>query len=172
MPEPNARVRFGVFELDPATGDLWREGALVRLQPQPAEVLALLVARAGEVVTRDALRERVWGGDTFVDFDRGLNFCIAQIRSALGDSAESPRFIRTLPKRGYQFIAPVERVGVAVPAVAAPAPIPELRATVRPRGRRLAVAVFVVAVMALGFAGGRWWIRLTRCVGGGISVIR
>ena len=106
-----ARLRFGLFEFDPATSELRREGALVRLQSQPAQVLALLVANAGEVVTREALREAVWGTDTFVDFDRGLNFCIAQIRGALGDSAESPRFVRTLPKRGYQFIAPVDKNG-------------------------------------------------------------
>src|SRR5436190_1811001 len=104
------RVRFGLFEFDPATGELRREGALVRLQPQPAAVLALLIQRAGEVVSRETLRDAIWGGDTFVDFDRGLNFCIAQIRGALGDAVDSPRFIRTLPKRGYQFIAPLESV--------------------------------------------------------------
>src|SRR5438093_9129521 len=71
------RVRFGLFEFDPATGELRREGALLRLQPQPSAVLAYLVARPGEVVTREALRDAVWGGDTFVDFDRGLNFCVA-----------------------------------------------------------------------------------------------
>jgi DNA-binding winged helix-turn-helix (wHTH) protein/TolB-like protein len=104
------QVRFGLFEFDADTGVLTREGAPVRLQPQPARVLALLVARAGEVVTRDALRQEVWSDGTFVDFERGLNFCIAQIRSALGDAADSPRFIETLPKRGYRFIAPVQRV--------------------------------------------------------------
>jgi DNA-binding winged helix-turn-helix (wHTH) protein/TolB-like protein len=89
----------------------------VRLQAQPAQVLAALIERAGEVVTRETLREAVWGSGTFVDFERGLNFCIGQIRSALGDSAESPRFIRTVPKRGYQFIAPVETMSpVLVPA--------------------------------------------------------
>jgi DNA-binding winged helix-turn-helix (wHTH) protein/TolB-like protein len=102
-----SRVRFGVFDFDPASGELRREGVPVRLQPQPAQVLAILVARAGEMVTRDALRQALWGPDTFVDFDRGLNFCVAQIRAALGDSADAPRFIRTLPKRGYQFIAPL-----------------------------------------------------------------
>src|SRR6184192_413916 len=87
-PMGTERVRFGMFEFDPASGELRREGTLVRLQPQPAQVLAYLVARPGEVVTRDALRDAVWGDDTFVDFDRGLNFCIAQIRSALGDAAD------------------------------------------------------------------------------------
>ena len=101
------RVRFGLFDFDPDTGVLNREGVPVRLQPQPGRVLAVLVTHAGEVVTRDALRQEIWNDGTFVDFERGLNFCIAQIRSALGDSAESPRFIETLPRRGYRFIAPV-----------------------------------------------------------------
>jgi DNA-binding winged helix-turn-helix (wHTH) protein/TolB-like protein len=105
---PSARARFDGFEFDPATGDLRRDGAAVNLQPQPARVLMALIERAGDVVTREELRSAIWGDATFVDFDRGLNFCIAQIRSALGDSPESPTFIRTLPKRGYQFIAPVE----------------------------------------------------------------
>src|SRR5437867_156735 len=80
---PAGRVRFGLFEFDAAARELSREAVLVRLQPQPAEVLALLVAHAGDVVSREALREAIWGDDTFVDFDRGLNFCIAQIRAAL-----------------------------------------------------------------------------------------
>jgi DNA-binding winged helix-turn-helix (wHTH) protein/TolB-like protein len=79
----------------------------VRLEPQPSRVLAVLVERAGDVVTRAELRQRVWGGETFVDFEHGLNYCIAQIRTALGDSASGPRFIETLPRRGYRFIAPV-----------------------------------------------------------------
>src|SRR5262245_58773806 len=108
-----SRFRFGVFEFNAETGELFRDGIAVKLQSQPARVLGLLVAQAGEVVTRDTLRQAVWGSETFVDFDRGLNFCIAQIRSALGDSAESPRFVRTAPKQGYKFIAPVEPVDVA-----------------------------------------------------------
>ena len=100
-------IRFGVFDFDPATRELRRNGSAVRLQAQPAQVLAILLEARGEVVTREALREAIWGKDTFVDFDRGLNFCISQIRSALGDSASSPIFVRTVPKRGYQFIAPL-----------------------------------------------------------------
>jgi len=96
-----------VFEFDPSSGDLSREGVAVRLQPQPARVLSLLVAQPQSVVTRDALRRQIWPDGTFVDFERGLNFCIAQIRAALGDSADSPRFIETVPRRGYRFIAPV-----------------------------------------------------------------
>jgi DNA-binding winged helix-turn-helix (wHTH) protein/TolB-like protein len=103
----NGRIRFGMFEFDPATGELWRDGVPVKLQPQPARVLAILAGRPGEVISRDELRQQVWTDGTFVDFERGLNFCVAQIRSALGDSADSPRFVETLPRRGYRFIAPV-----------------------------------------------------------------
>jgi DNA-binding winged helix-turn-helix (wHTH) protein/TolB-like protein len=101
------RIRFGTFDFDPVTRELRREGAPVRLQPQPAQVLACLLAKPGEIVTREEIRQAVWGNETTVDFDRNVNFCIAQIRSALGDSPESPTFVKTLPKRGYQFIAPV-----------------------------------------------------------------
>lgn len=104
----SARVRFGQFEFDPGSGELWKSGRPLRLQPQPARVLALLIERPGEVVSRDDLRQHIWRDGTVVDFDRGLNFSIAQIRSALGDAAEIPRFIETLPRRGYRFIAPVE----------------------------------------------------------------
>ena len=99
--------RFGIFTFDSETRELTRGGLPVRLEPQPAIVLALLIDKAGAVVTRDDLRRTVWG-DTFVDFDRGLNYAIGQIRTALGDSATSPRFVRTVPKVGYEFIAPVE----------------------------------------------------------------
>ena len=101
------RARFGVFEFSPESGELLRDGVPVRLQPQPAKVLALLVARPGVLVTRDELQHEVWGSGTHVDFERGLNFCVAQIRTALGDSAESPRFLETIPKQGYRFIAPI-----------------------------------------------------------------
>ncbi len=100
-------LRFGAFELHASSGELRRHGDLVKLPPQPFKVLEALVRGGGEVVTRDAIREQVWRGDTFVDFDQGLNFCIRQIREALGDNAESPQFIETLPKRGYRFVAPV-----------------------------------------------------------------
>jgi DNA-binding winged helix-turn-helix (wHTH) protein/TolB-like protein len=100
-------IHFGVFEFDPSSGELRREGRAVRLQPQPARMLAALLARPGEIVSREALQEAIWGRDTHVDFERGLNFCAAQIRTALRDSASSPRFIETIPRRGYRFIAPV-----------------------------------------------------------------
>jgi DNA-binding winged helix-turn-helix (wHTH) protein/TolB-like protein len=123
------RASFGLFDFDPATGELRREGRPVRLQPQPAKVLAVLVERAGETVSRDELRQIVWPEGTFVDFERGLNFCIAQIRSALGDSADSPRFIETIPRRGYRFVAPIRTAPETIAAVpntiaTDPAPVP------------------------------------------------
>src|SRR5215469_167818 len=91
--------RFDAFELDTAAGELRRCGDRIKLPPQPFRVLELLVRRSGEVVTRDEIRERIWREDTFVDFEQGLNFCIRQIREAIGDTAGAPHFIETLPRR-------------------------------------------------------------------------
>ena len=102
------RVHFGAFELDVRSGELFRNGSKVRMQNQPFQVLALLLEHAGNVVTREEFRNRLWAEDTFVDFDRGLNKAINGLRSVLRDHAKKPRFIETLPHRGYRFIAPVE----------------------------------------------------------------
>ena len=104
---PSRLVRFGVFEFDVETGDLWNRGHRIRLQDQPRRVLLLLLEHPGELVTREALRAALWPNDTFVDFDVGVNVVVNKIRHALRDSASSPRFIETLPRRGYRFIAPV-----------------------------------------------------------------
>lgn len=105
-------LRFGVFEMDLRAGELRRNGSLVRLQPQPFKVLALLAGRPGDVVTREEVQTEVWPAGTFVDFEQSLNFCIRQIRSALGDSAIHPRYVETLPRRGYRWVGgAVERVG-------------------------------------------------------------
>jgi DNA-binding winged helix-turn-helix (wHTH) protein/TolB-like protein/tetratricopeptide (TPR) repeat protein len=122
------RCRFGLFEFDPRTGELAREGRPLRLAPQPARVLARLLEQPGEIVLRDELRDLLWGQDTFVDFERGLNFCILQVRTALGDNSENPRFVQTVPRRGYRFIAPVASISSSAPdeplrpAPVAPAP--------------------------------------------------
>src|SRR5215471_9212954 len=100
-------IRFEAFELALKSGELRKAGAAVKLQPQPFKVLALLAAHAGQLITREELQQQIWEGETFVDFEHGLNFCIKQIRAALGDSAQTPRYIETLPRRGYRFIAPV-----------------------------------------------------------------
>ena len=99
--------RFGIFEFDDRAAILTRSDRAVGLEPQPARALALLLSRAGDVVSREELRVHLWGDDTHVDFDRGLAYCIGQLRAALGDSADNPRFVQTLPKRGFCFIAPV-----------------------------------------------------------------
>jgi TolB-like protein/DNA-binding winged helix-turn-helix (wHTH) protein len=101
-------LRFGVFELDLRAGELRKRGLQVRLQAQPFCVLAMLLEHAGEVVTREDLQKKLWPADTFVDFDHGLNKAINKIREALGDSAESPRFVETLTRRGYRFLAEVK----------------------------------------------------------------
>src|SRR5262245_13905832 len=101
--------RFGPFELDAATGELRRNGDPIKLAPQPLKVLELLVRRSGEVLTRAEIRDHVWSDDTVVDFEQGLNFCVRQIREALGDDADTPRFLETLPRRGYRFVASVAR---------------------------------------------------------------
>src|SRR5579863_360578 len=104
-------IRFGVFEVDPHTGELRKQGLRLKLRDQPFQILLLLLAQPGEVISRDDLQKQLWPGDTFVDFDRGLNKAVNHLRDALGDSAESPRFIETLPKRGYRFIAAVQAEG-------------------------------------------------------------
>lgn len=102
-------ARFGIFEADLQSGELWKRGLKIRLQEQPFKVLKLLLEHPGELVTRDELQQKLWPDDTFVDFDEGLNSAILKVRHALGDSAERPRFVETLPRRGYRFITSVER---------------------------------------------------------------
>src|SRR6185369_3290578 len=106
-------LRFGAFELDLRAGELHKKGLRVKLQEQPFRVLTLLIQRPGELVTREEFRSQIWPADTFVDFDNSLNTSINKLRETLGDSAESPHFIETLPRRGYRFIAPVSSSGKA-----------------------------------------------------------
>jgi DNA-binding winged helix-turn-helix (wHTH) protein len=109
VPQNNSRIaRFGVFELDLSAGELRKNGRKLRLQEQPFQILALLLERAGDIVTREELRQKLWPADTFVDFDHGLNTAVNKLRELLGDSASSPRFIETLARRGYRFIAPAQ----------------------------------------------------------------
>lgn len=111
----NRIARFGVFELDLSTGELRKGGVKLRLQGQPIQVLTLLLERAGEVVSREELRQKLWASDTFVDFDHSLNTAINKVRETLGDSASSPRYVETLARRGYRFIAPVQAPVPAMP---------------------------------------------------------
>lgn len=123
------RVQFGIFEANLKSGELRRSGVLVRLQGQPFKVLAALLEKPGEVVSREALQKQLWGADTTVDFDHSLGIAVNKLRDALGDSAENPRFVETLAKRGYRFIAPVKVVNPAVEVALAEAapPVPPAR---------------------------------------------
>ena len=107
---PPKRVRFGVYEVDLRSSELRKQGRKVKLQEQPFRILALLLEQRGEVVTREELRKRLWSDDTFVDFDHSLNTAVMRLRVSLGDSSDNPRFIETLPRHGYRFIAPLEEV--------------------------------------------------------------
>src|SRR5256714_2605851 len=107
------RVRFGAFEVDLVAGELFKQGIKTRVQQQPFRVLALLLEHPGEVVTREDLRQAIWPAGTFVEFDVGLDAAIHKLRSALGDSAENPRLVETLPRRGYRFIAAVDDAAVS-----------------------------------------------------------
>lgn len=153
------RFLFGDFELLPASGELFRGGERVPLQHQPAELLTLLVRRAGRVVSRDEIREAIWGAGTYVDADQGINFCVRQIRQALDDDASEPRFVETVPRHGYRFVAPVavaegplgtDRGAVEAPATGE-APPPAPAAARKLPARRLvplAAALLVAAVLA------------------------
>lgn len=173
--------RFGDFLLDPNAGELHKAGHRIKLQPQPFKVLSILASRPGEVVTREEIQQQVWGNETFVDFERGLNVCVQQIRAALGDDPNTPRFLETLPKRGYRFLASVERVegsetaagsisyaqgadGASVAVASAASRGSAARRTV---GRK-AVIVFAVAgalLLALYFGGARSWMLARRAAG-------
>jgi DNA-binding winged helix-turn-helix (wHTH) protein len=118
---PGKVVRFGAFEVDLISGELRKNGTRIRLQEQPFRVLAMLLERPGEMVAREDLHSKLWPGDTFVDFDHGLNTAVNKLREALGDAAANPRFVQTVARRGYRFIAPVQLNGSAATDTPAPA---------------------------------------------------
>src|SRR6516165_12350972 len=118
-PPASYPARFEDFVVDLRTGELFKNGKKIRLQAQPFQVLALLLQRPGEMVSRDELRDKLWPDNTFVDFDDGLNTAVRKLRQVLGDSPEHPQYIETLPRRGYRFIAPVR---TSSPPQAEPAP--------------------------------------------------
>jgi DNA-binding winged helix-turn-helix (wHTH) protein len=138
-------IRFGIFELDLEAGELRRNGSKIRLQEQPFQILVSLLERPGKVVTRDELRKKLWPADTFVDFDHGLNAAIRRLREALDDSAETPRFVETVARRGYRFIGPVD-VPLA-PAVGPSEQVPSVAAapSVGQPVRASSAALLVVA---------------------------
>jgi DNA-binding winged helix-turn-helix (wHTH) protein len=109
-------LRFGVFELNLDTEELHKSGKILRLAPQPFRLLALLANHAGQVVTREQIKEQLWGEETYVDFEQGMNHCIKQIRTALADNADTPLYVETVPRRGYRFLAPVVSKNIPAPA--------------------------------------------------------
>src|SRR5579863_1164914 len=123
-------LRVGLFVIDLDSCEIHKNGRKLRLQDQPFRVLAMLLDRPGEIVTREELQSTVWSADTYVDFDEGLNTAIRKLRVAFDDSAENPRFIQTVPRRGYRFIAPVEATaGVDSPETPVSTPIPSIVTT-------------------------------------------
>src|SRR6202044_3864160 len=110
-PRPTRRYRFGVFEADAATEELRRQGVRIKLNAQPFQVLCLFLDRPGELLPREEISRELWPDGTFVDYDHGVNSAVNRVREALGDTASNPRFVETLARRGYRFVAPVERIG-------------------------------------------------------------
>ena len=149
QPAAQRLIRFGLFELDVSVGELRRQGRQIKLQDQPLQVLELLLRRPGEIVTRDELQKALWPADTFVEFDQGLNTAIKKIRLALGDSADNPRFVETIPRKGYRFIAPVEPASQQA-NVTPPTPR---------RSRRRFTLLWAPTVAALLLAAGVWFVR-------------
>ncbi len=149
---PRGRVRFGRFEFDPKSLELKESGSLVRLRQQPAKVLSVLLANPGGIVTREELRAQVWGSDALIDFDQGLNYCVKEIRAALGDNADAPFYVETLPRRGYRWIGQVE-------ALPGPGSMPS--STPRPSRRSRALLLAFLGTL-LAFALGAAGVALTR----------
>jgi TolB-like protein/DNA-binding winged helix-turn-helix (wHTH) protein/Flp pilus assembly protein TadD len=158
-PTAHRLARFGVFELDRISGELRKQGLRIRLPEQPLQVLLLLLEHAGETVTRDELRRRLWPAETFVDFDAGLNSAIKKLRDALGDPSENPRFIETLPRRGYRFIGPVEEPAIGRREEGAPSPAPGFS---RLRQNRWLLTATLAAPLAIAawfiFGDAREWL--------------
>ena len=148
---PAGRFSFGVFELDLRAGELRKRGVRLRLQQQPLLVLAMLLDHPGEVVTREDLQKKLWPQDTFVDFDHGLNKAVNKIREALGDSAESPRFVETVARRGYRFLAQVTKVDSAGIASSEAPASQGIFTSLSPVAQRVAVALSVVVLLSVGF---------------------
>src|SRR5688572_15999924 len=163
-PAPARLIRFDGFEADLQSGELRKGDARLKLSEQPFSVLAILLARPGEVVTRDELQKQLWPADTFVDFERGLNKAMNRLRDALGDSASRPRYIETLPKRGYRFIAPLDRSAPVTRVPEEPAvsvPLQPAPAGFRPKGswprRRLLITGAAVLAVVLAAATLSLW---------------
>jgi eukaryotic-like serine/threonine-protein kinase len=162
IPGPTAlKYRFGPFELDPREGSLCRNGNRVKLQDLPYRLLIMLVERGGEVVSREEVRQRLWPGNTFVEFDNSLGVAIRKVRDALGDDADVPHYVETIPRRGYRFIAPVLTDGPTMPAppVEAPGPLPAQKTEGMSRRKMIPIAVALAVSLVLA---GWYWRSQTR----------
>jgi len=155
--QPRQVYRFGDFDFEPRTGELRKQGHKVRLREQPSQILMLLLARPGDLVTREEARQALWPGDTFVDFDVGLNSAIKRLRDALDDSADQPRFVETLPRRGYRFIAQVEAPPLPPEPTAAEVPSRPARGLRFSRASASLTALAVVLLVLALSARGHWW---------------
>ena len=143
-------VRFGIFEVDRGSGELRKRGVRIRLQEQPLKTLMLLLDRPGEIVTREQLRRILWPEGTFVDFEHSLNAAVAKLRQALGDSAENPRFVETIPRRGYRFIALVEELSASASEETKPRN-PPLTEPVRSRLHLIVIGVILLLAAVLAW---------------------
>jgi DNA-binding winged helix-turn-helix (wHTH) protein len=165
----SGRIRFGVYELDRDAMELRKHGVLIRLQEQPFRVLAMLAERPGEVITREELQEQIWE-NTFVDFDQSLNKAVNRVREALNDSAGTPQYVETVPRRGYRFIAPVaaspqtEAQGPTPPVSPGPAEGSERPGSHRSPSRIVVLASFIMAsvLAAIGFITFAWLKKPTK----------
>jgi DNA-binding winged helix-turn-helix (wHTH) protein/TolB-like protein len=152
-----SRLRFADFEVDLDTGELWRLGEAVRIQDLPFRLLAALIERPGELVSRADLGQRLWGTDTFVDFDAGVNTAVAKLREALQDSPDQPRFIETVPKRGYRFLGHIESGMPTASSQLGPPASGAMIETPVPRSRRRLVTAAVIAIaLVVGGVGWAW----------------
>src|SRR6266849_8169061 len=164
-PSQLGAIRFGVFEVDLRAGELRKQGVKIKLQEQPFQVLQVLLEKPGEVVTREEMRQRIWPVDTFVDFNGGVNNAVKRLREALGDSAESPRYVETIPRRGYRFIGTVNGNALSTPPYGS---LPTAKPDAKPRTSRrtlrtgiligLGLAALFLAV--LGSTPNPWWQHL------------
>src|SRR5260221_6914560 len=169
----NRAVRFGIYEVDYASQELRKSGIKIKIQDQPFQILALLLERPGRIITREEIQKRLWAGDTFVDFDLGLNSAVKKLRQALGDESDNPRFIETLYRRGYRFLAPVqdEAAGTASSLIVAPQTDANGNGTkacgnglsrlaghgsARQQASRILLYLPVPILLGLGLLGGYW----------------
>ena len=157
-------IRFGVFEVDLRAGELRKQGVKIKLQAQPFQVLQILLEKPGELLSREELRARLWPSDTFVDFDGGVNNAVKRLREALGDSADTPRYVETVPRRGYRFIGAVNGAALAIPVSGSPPTAePRVEAGVRRRtlgaGILMGLGLTLLLLTVLALSANKWWQR-------------